>query len=358
VLRANAIGDFIFSLPALAALKAAYRDAELVLLARRWHAEFLEGRPSPIDRVVALPPIAGLSAPPDADEQPAVTQQTLDALRAERFDVGIQLHGGGKASNPFLARIGARVTVGMRAFDAAPLDRWVRYVYLQHEIMRYLEVVALVGAAPVTLEPEVCVTAQDLEESRSVVPDAVPFVVLHPGATDPRRRWSMERFARLGDRLVAAGLTVVLTGDASERMIVRHVLSAMDRPAIDATGRLSLGGLAGLLARARVVVGNDTGPLHLARAVGAPSVTIYWVANLVNGAPITRHRHRGIGAWQLDCPVCGVTNVAVRCPHDPSFVDAVTYEEVEEHVFDVLACTASEEEGERSAEWVSLERAR
>jgi ADP-heptose:LPS heptosyltransferase len=246
----------------------------------------------------------------------------------------------------------------MRAPDAAPLDRWVRYIYLQHEILRYLEVVALVGAAPVALEPEVRVTPRDLDESYTVVPEGVPFVVIHPGASDPRRRWSLERFARLADRLAAAGLTVVLTGDSEERILVRRVVAAMDRSAIDAAGRLSLGGLAGLLARARVAVGNDTGPLHLTRAVGAPSVTIYWVANLVNGSPITRHRHRALGSWQLDCPVCGITNVEVRCAHDPSFVDRVSYEEVEEQVFDVLACTAGDEDVERRVEWVPLERVR
>ena len=56
VLRANAIGDFIFTLPALEALRAAYPQAEIVLLAKKWHAAFLRGRPGPVDRVVAVPP--------------------------------------------------------------------------------------------------------------------------------------------------------------------------------------------------------------------------------------------------------------------------------------------------------------
>jgi ADP-heptose:LPS heptosyltransferase len=352
VLRANAIGDLIFSLPALAALAAAYPKAELVLLARAWHAEFLGQRPSPVDRVIVLPPISGLSLPERPGEDYRPPAAFMDALRAERFDVAVQLHGGGKSSNPFLAQLGARLTAGLRAPGSAPLDRWVRYVYFQPEVFRYLEVAALLGAAPVVLEPEIAVTARDRAESERVVPAGTPFAVLHPGASDERRRWSSARYARLGDRLHAAGLRVVLSGDGSEAELVRTVAEAMRAPALAAAGALSLGGLAGLLARARIVVGNDTGPLHLARAVGTPSVTLYWAGNLINGAPVTRHLHRALSSWQLDCPRCGVANVAVRCPHQSSFLDRVAYEEVEEQVFDVLE-VAADQAGTSSAKRLS-----
>lgn len=339
ILRANAIGDLMFSLPAFAALDAAYPEAEIVLLAREWQAAFFAGRPSPIDRVVVLPPIAGVSVPENPGEDRKPSAAFLAAMRAERFDLAIQLHGGGKASNPFIKLLGARMTAGMRAPESEPLDRWVRYIYFQHEVLRYLEVAALVGAPPVTLEPEITVTQRDLVESEGVVAAGVPFAVLHPGATDPRRRWAFERYAKLGDRLAAAGLAVVITGDASEAELVGRVRDAMRRTPIVALDAVSLGGLAGLLSRSRIVVGNDTGPLHLARAVDAPSVTVYWIGNLINGAPITRHRHRALGSWQIDCPVCGVANVDVRCPHGVSFLDRVPYEDVEDQVFDVLACS-------------------
>src|SRR6266851_7516846 len=64
VLRANALGDFIFALPALEALRAAYPQAEIVLLAKKWHATFLQGRPGPVDRVVVVPPYPGVSEEP------------------------------------------------------------------------------------------------------------------------------------------------------------------------------------------------------------------------------------------------------------------------------------------------------
>src|SRR5205807_1381925 len=68
---------------------------------------------------------------------------------------------------------------------------------------------------------------------------------------------------------------------------------------------LPLGGFAALLARAAVVVSNDTGPVHLAEAVGAPTVGLYWVGNLINGAPVDRARHRPLISWTIHCPECG-----------------------------------------------------
>src|SRR5256886_2793542 len=176
VLRANALGDFIFALPALEALRAAYPQAEIVLLAKKWHAAFLQGRPGPVDRVVAVPPYPGVSEEPGTPgtrhslECSAELEQFFEAMARERFDLAIQIHGGGRYSNPFLLRLGARLTVGLKTPDAAPLDRWVPYLYFQSEVLRYLEVVALVGATTRVLEPRIAVTAQDLAEAERVVP--------------------------------------------------------------------------------------------------------------------------------------------------------------------------------------------
>ncbi len=281
VLRANSLGDFIFVLPALDALRAAYPDAEIILLGREWHRAFLTGRPGAINRVIVVSKewdsVAGWR-----DTPPEVIAASFAPLVNERFDLAVQLHGGGRNSNPFIARLGARVTAGLKAPDAPPLDYWVPYVYYQPEVARYLEVVARVGAPAVTLEPQVAITEADRAEARLAVPETgAPLVALHPGAMDPRRRWPPTLFAAVGDALAAMGATVVVTGTPDERDTIAATIGAMQTPAHNLCGKLSLGGLAALLARCRLVIANDTGPLHLALAVGTPTVGIYWCGNLI-----------------------------------------------------------------------------
>ena len=329
VLRANRIGDFLFALPALEALRAAYPAAELVLLGLPWHRAFLAGRPGPVDRVVVVPAYGGVSTEPGDDADPAELERFFAARAAERFDLAIQIHGGGRHSNPFLLRLGARLTAGLRTPDAPALDRWLPYIYFQSEILRYLEVVALVGAAPVALEPRLAVTEADSAESRVAVADGpAPLVALHPGATDPRRHWPAAHFAAVGDALTAAGCRVAVTGTAEEAPLVAAVTTQMRREALDLSGRLSVGGLAGLLARCALVVSNDSGPLHLAAAVGAATVGIYECLNLINADPITRARHRPLLSFRLNCPVCGFDSTKGWCEHRESFVADVPVADV------------------------------
>ncbi len=335
VLRANALGDYIFSLPALAALRAAYPGAELTLLARPWHAEFLDGRPGPVDRVVVVPPTRGVREEPEGQAPDAEVDAFFDRMQAERFDIALQMHGGGRWSNPFVERLGARMTVGCRAEDATPLDRWIRYFYLQSEITRLLEVAALAGASPVGLEPSIEVTDRDVTDASRFTRGG-PFAVIHPGATASRRRWSPQRFAAVGDRLAAEGLRVIVTGTPVEQSIVDAVRAAMTATSEDACGELSLGGLTGLLAAAAIVVTNDSGPLHLANAVATPTVGIFWIGNVINGAPLMRARHRPIASFRVRCPVCGMVNVDERCEHDASFVDDVPLEHVLDAALDLL----------------------
>lgn len=335
VLRANGLGDWMFALPALDALRAAYPSAEIVLLGRPWHAQFLARRPGPIDRVIVVPPSKGVREEEGSGElhpqeqNRAELEHFFSAMRDERFDLAIQLHGGGHYSNPFLLQLGARSTAGLRTADAAILDLWVPYVYFQSETMRCLEVISLVGGQPQGLEPRLQVTSQDLEESWQVCPDSdKPLVAIHPGASDPRRRWPPTSFAAVGDALAAAGARVVVTGAASERPLVDTMLRSMSSPAEDLCDRLDVNGMAGLLSRCRLVVANDTGPLHLAAAVGAATVGVYWCGNLINADPITRTRHRPILSWRLECPICGRNTIYDNCQHRISFVADVPVDQV------------------------------
>ena len=377
VLRGGGLGDLMFALPAVAALKAAYPGATVTLLGTPVHAELLSQTVGPVDETVILPFAEGVRPGPEDDDE---VERFLAGMRARNFDLAVQLHGGGRYSNPFLLRLGARHTVGTRTPDATPLERTVPYVYYQHEPLRALEVAGFAGAPPRELEARLEALpefrqqlAQDLG-LESGAPANERVLVIHPGATDPRRRWPAERFAAVARRAADDGFRVFVVGDSSEKELAESVVefavehSFEDRPAADPNaarpaagspitespaaesptveslaGKLNLGELAALLAASSVVVANDSGPRHLAQALGTPTVGVYWVGNAINAAPLGRSLHRIHMGWATRCEVCGVdvTQVgwtASRCPHNESTVKAVEPSEVYE---DVLQLTAT-----------------
>jgi ADP-heptose:LPS heptosyltransferase len=360
-------------------LKQTYPDASLVLLGKAWHRAFLHERPGPVDRVVMLPRVPGVGAPlavPDggaagepaaaanmsptaaaattattAAATPATTDPAIegfiDAMRGEAFDLALQMHGGGRYSNPFLLRCAAGLTVGACTPDAQPLDRWIAYREPTQRRLMLLEIAGLAGAYLQTLpqfqlQPELAVTASDRREAAAVVPPerGERLVVLQPGSTDPRRCWPAPAFAEIGDRLARMGARVALNGSPDERPLLDDVARRMHQPAIRLAGRLGLGGLCGLLERAAVLVSNDTGPLHLALALGVPSVGIFWLTNLIEGMPLRPSALHAALSVRTHCPVCGQDNVTARCAHDPSFVADVGIDEVF-----ALACAALGERG-------------
>jgi ADP-heptose:LPS heptosyltransferase len=163
-------------------------------------------------------------------------------------------------------------------------------------------------------------------------------VVLHVGANDPRRRWPPDRFGAVGDELAAAGASVAVSAGPDEAALADEVVRLMRSDARSVAGQLGLGGLLGLLAGAGLLVANDTGPLHLARAVRTPTVGIYWCGNLATFGPVTHATNRVAVSWQVHCRICGAlaTPPAPRCPHDVSFVTAVTTAEVLDLALDLL----------------------
>jgi ADP-heptose:LPS heptosyltransferase len=330
VLRASPVGDFIEALPALAALRRTYPCAHIVLLGKSWQAEFFARRPSPIDEVVVLPSIPGIGIEEGGGGDNAEVDRFIAAMQSRRFDLVLQLHGGGRHSNPFVRRLGARLTVGMSAPGAPALDRSMIYHVMHPEVLRLLQAVSLVGAvAPVGIEPMLTVTAHDRAQADAVLaPDDRPLVMLQPGARDARRQWAPQYFAAVGDAMASMGAVVAINGTADEAPITAAVAQHMRYRASDLAGRLALNGLAGLAARARLVISNDTGVAHLARAVGTPTVTIYWIGNLCTHGPLNAANHRVAISWRTQCPSCGISCIDTHCGHQASFVDDVTTEEV------------------------------
>lgn len=350
ILRANALGDFIFALPALQALRTTYPQAEIVYLGKTWHQEFVPGHVPAIDRVVIVPPYPGVGKAEDIVTSRAELDAFFDEMQHEQFDLALQLHGGGRFSNPFLLRLGARHTIGLRTPDAAELEVSIPYVFYQNEVLRLLEVVSYVGARTDDIVPRLPATRADIAQARKIVEQygkqkTGKFVVLHPGASDSRRHWPAENFAAVAHDLYGRGFDVFVTGTPEEHKLVQAVITEAHGKAADLCGQLSLGALTGLLARADLVVSNDTGPLHLAGALGAKSVGIYWIGNLITAGHMTRSGHRPQVSWTTRCPVCDTSCVASgypfdasACKHAISFVSDVTIERVLGDCYELLGC--------------------
>lgn len=341
-LRPNAVGDFVFSLPALHALRYAYPAADIWYVGKQWHFDFMLGRPGPVDRVVVIPPVPGVGAHPDAEVDQFAVDAFVDEMRSEGFDLAVQMFGGGRYSNPFIKRLGAKLTIGARTPDAELLDRWIAYGDFNNRRLEMLEIVGLAGATYWHMERELHVTENDRIEAATAFPVDRPerVVIVHPGSSDPRRRWPVENFAAVADALADAGAIIAVNGTDQESGLVRGVIGHMRGKAIDLTGAMSLSGLCGLVERAAMVISNDSGPLHLALAIGTPCVGVYWLTNLMEACPIRQSTHRAAMSVRVHCPVCGQENRWTRCEHDVCFVDDVPVDHVRAMALQLFGSTA------------------
>ncbi|QEC52867.1 glycosyltransferase family 9 protein [Anseongella ginsenosidimutans] len=345
VLRTGGLGDLMVILPALSAIKHTFPGAQLILLGEPWQADFVRGGRTPVDQVIVIPFCHNLRQ--GREEDPAALEAFFRAMRQKKIDIAVHFQGKGVAANPFLKKLNARLTVGNSSPGAALPDCSIPFYYYQNEITRYLDISGLIGAGPAKPEPQIRVLDEDLAEARSALARhgaGAPYVVLHPGAMDIRRKWPPAKFARLADILAGSGYTVLLTGKEKDDPAVEAVLFRMTSRAVNLSGALSLGGLAGLLSQSEVVISNDTGPLHLARAAGAKTVGIYWAPNFINWGPLTFSRHRAVISWNMECPLCGtVPNDPYpfepklpECDHGISFVRNISAKEILEAAGELL----------------------
>lgn len=335
VLRGGGLGDLLFALPAVAALRAAYPEASVTVLGTPIHRDLAGSTSGPGYDVRILPDAEGVRPGP---EDPAALEAFFAEMQRERFDLAVQLHGGGRFSNPFLLRLGARHTVGTRTPDAARLERNLPYAYYQHEPLRALEVAGLAGAPPAGLEARLRPLDRYAAQVEPLLGGGSAVVVIHPGATDLRRRWPARNFGEVAAACAADGGRVLVVGTRDEQELAAAVVEAASSPrVVSLAGELELGALAALLAAASVLVGNDSGPRHLAQALGTPTVGLYWAGNLINAGPLGRSRHRVHLSWLTHCPECGadITQIgwtAPRCPHESTLLAGISAGDVYQDV--------------------------
>jgi lipopolysaccharide heptosyltransferase II len=286
-IRLDNLGDVLMTTPALHALRAAQPGRHLTLLASRAGkatAPFIDA----IDDVIEYDaPWVKQDAPIDALADLAMRAR----LAAAHFDAAVIFSV--YSQNPLpaamlchLAGIPLRLA-HCRENPYGLLTDWVQETEPQHgtrhEVERQLALVARVGAKAGDTRMRFSVRPADVDMH-------APFIVVHPGASAESRRYPVERFAEAIERLGAQlQWPVLVTGSRGESPLC-HAACRASPYAHDLSGALELGELAALIQRARVLISNNSGPVHLASALGTPVVDLYALTNPQHMPWQTPHR--------------------------------------------------------------------
>ena len=302
IFRALQLGDMLCSVPALRALRKAAPQAHIALIGLPWAQSFVERYADLVDELIVFPGAEGF---PEQRESNDGLPAFSESMRAQRFDLAIQLHGSGGVANDLLLQFGARANAGFVQPEEAPRDGlFIGWPDDLPESERYLALMRALGADIHDRHLSFPLSDRDGEEYASLAAthgiEAERLVLIHPGAQLPSRRWPAARFAEVADRLAADGWQIAITGTAAEASLTGEVLGAMTAPALHLAGATSLGGLAALEAQARLVVCNDTGISHIAAAMATASVVIASGSDTQRWAPLDHARHRVLA----DYPPC------------------------------------------------------
>ncbi len=277
VVRLGSLGDLVHTLPAVAALRRAQPSLEIDWLVDAVHQEFVSLVPV-VTSVVAL-----------ADRTAQAWWQARRALRARAYDVAADFQGLLKSAA--LARLsGAREAVGFaRASLREPAARffYTRTVPVggsDHVVFKNLRLAAALGAAEGPLEfPLADVASPAADEVRARAGGA--FAIVNPGAAWPNKRWPPDRFGKLASHLADRhGLRSVVLWGPGEADLADAVVGASSGAAVRAP-ETSLRDLVAIARGARLIVSGDTGPLHIAAAVGVPVVSVFGPTDPLRNGP-------------------------------------------------------------------------
>lgn len=335
VTRTDRLGDLVLSTPVFEALRRHFPKAHLACLTFLQNRAVVEGNPH-LNEVILY------------DKQGSERSwwgnfRFAKRLQQKHFDAVIHLHPTNRmhlvswlASIP--VRIGYRKKNGWTLTHALE-DRKAEGA--KHEAEYNFDLLKFLGVeAPPVLKTHFPLRERDRVSLNNLLQNLgfdpeEPYVVLNPSASCPSKIWPPDRFALLADRIQEKfGHSVALIGSALDRPFSEGVRNFAVRPLMDLTGRLTLGMLGWFLKNARVLISNDSGPVHVARAVGTPAVSIFG-RNLAGLSPRrwgplgkeARVVHR-----EVACPVC----LAHNCRINFLCLDVIPAEEVLKETFPFL----------------------
>ncbi|HKD04992.1 MAG TPA: lipopolysaccharide heptosyltransferase II [Bryobacteraceae bacterium] len=305
VVRAtNWIGDAIMSLPALRALRVRYPDAHIALLAKPWVAALYEGERA-VDRIIRLD---GASGPRDWRAKAKLAR----SLRSERFDLAVLFPNSFEsAALVFLAGVKRRVGYardgrGVLLTDAVPVPREGETP--RHERFYYLELLrraGLIGSIPECGEilldnaQSARTRGEELFASRGLRGGVIG---VSPGAAfGGAKRWPQDRFAEAaGELAMRGGASIAVFGSAAERPLCDRVAALCGGKSF--AGETTLREFIDMTAACRLFLANDSGAMHIAAALGVPSVTVFGPTDETATGPCG-HRARTLRE-PVECAPC------------------------------------------------------
>ena len=279
IIKPSALGDIVHTLPFLAAVRAAFPAAEIHWVVARGLHSFLEGHPM-INRLWILDKERWKQLSRFGEIIPEINS-FRKALANERFDISIDLSGLLRSGLISLAA-GARYKLG---FSDSQEGSSLFYTHKVeggrqiHAIDRYLKLAALMGcdtslvSHPLPPYPSDSPLLASLPEQ---------FCVIAPSAGKEANRWPAGRFGELAASLPLPSVIISNKADAG---VAAEVAAASKGMAINLAGQTGLKELVSLIARARFFISNDTGPMHIAAALGIPVFAIFGPANPIRTGP-------------------------------------------------------------------------
>ena len=341
VVRLRSIGDTVLSTPSVYALRRFLPEAQIDFLLEDWVAPLVDGNPD-ASRVLTV----------RRDRSSTAARLSLvRRLRAARYDVAFNLHGGSTAA--LLTRAsGARHRVGYASYRFAALhnhaappatDLWRQA--RTHSVEQQLGLLGWAGV-PVTDRPATRLFITDDAASRvarrlgaASLPPSQPFALFHPAAAFDSKRWDARNFAYVADRLAARGLAAVAVAAPGEADVVRAFAKSVQKGRVTSFDDLSLPEVVALAARARLFVGNDSGIAHIAAAVRTPSVVVFGSSNVAHWRPWTSAPSEVVREEMPCAPCAGYTCGEFA---EAQCIRRVTVERVSDAVARVLAAANEE----------------
>jgi len=294
LIKPSSLGDIVMALPALSALRRNFPRAKISWLIRPEFAPLIEGHPH-LDEIILFDR-RGLTGAWHRPQAFRGLMSLIARLRKARFDVVLDLQG------LFRTAALARLSGCKRRFGPIWRREFAHYFYTTtipprrewvHVIDYYSKLIEAMGGRDLGVEfvlPEkpVAVTAARNLLSQYKI-DFERYGVIIPGSAQVSKCWPAERFAALADRLTSEhGLAVLATGSNSEAPMIEQIRRLAQHPIANLAGRTSLPELVEVLRQARLVVSNDTGPGHIAAALGRPLVMMFSWSNPLRVGPYGR----------------------------------------------------------------------